>query len=95
MKKIKMLVHKNLRMSERKVAAQCVHAAVGLYKKDPQEHWSCVVLEASTTQFMKAVEAHVDGQSGYVVTDAGYTEVAAGSKTVVAWYEEEDGREGE
>lgn len=87
-----MLVHKNLRMSERKVAAQCVHAALGLYRKDPQEHWSVVVLEASTTQFNKAIEAHPEG---YFVTDAGYTEVKAGSRTVVAWYEEEDGREGE
>ena len=92
MKKIKMLVHRNLGMSERKVAAQCVHAAIGLYKKDPQDHWSCVVLEASTTKFQEAVAAHPEG---YVVHDAGYTEVPAGSQTVVAWYEEEDGKEGE
>ena len=92
MKRIKFLVHKNLRMSERKVAAQCVHAAIGLYKKDPQDHFSVVVLEASTTQFKKAVEAHPEG---YFVTDAGFTEVPAGSQTVVCWYEEDDGREGE
>ena len=91
-KKIKALVHKNLGMSERKVAAQCVHAAIGLYKKDPQEHWSAVVLEASTKKFYEAVEAHPEG---YVVADAGYTEVPAGSHTVVAWYEEEDGEDGE
>ena len=91
-KRIKMLVHKNLRMSERKVAAQCVHAALGLYKKNPQDHWSCVILEASTTQFKQAVERHPEG---YVVTDAGYTEIPAGSKTVIAWYEEDDGRQGE
>jgi peptidyl-tRNA hydrolase len=94
-KKIKMLVHKNLNMSERKVAAQCVHAGIQLYKKDPQDHWSCVVLEASTKKFFEAVKAHVNDTSGYVVTDAGFTEVPAGSKTVVAWYEEEDGKEGE
>ena len=92
MKKIKLLIHKNLKMSERKVAAQCVHAALGLYKKDPQEHWSVVALEASTTKFYEAVAAHPEG---YVVTDAGYTEVPAGSNTVVAWYEEDEGREGE
>jgi peptidyl-tRNA hydrolase len=91
-KRIKLLVHKNLRMSERKVAAQCVHAALGLYKKDPQDHWSCVVLEASTAKFREAIAAHPEG---YVVTDAGYTEVAAGSQTVVAWYEEDDGKQGE
>lgn len=88
MKRIKLLVRKNLRMSERKVAAQCVHAAIGLYKKDPQEHWSCVVLEASDNKFEQAKVAHPEG---YVVHDAGYTEVPAGSETVIAWYEEEDG----
>jgi peptidyl-tRNA hydrolase len=92
MKKIKALIHKNLRMSERKVAAQCMHAAIGLYKKDPQDHWSSVVLEASTKKFYEAVAAHPEG---YVVTDAGYTEVPAGSHTVVCWYEEEDGKDGE
>ena len=91
-KRIKMLVHKNLRMSERKVAAQCVHAALGLYKKNPQDHWSCVILEASTTQFNQAIQRHPEA---YVVTDAGYTEIPAGSKTVIAWYEEDDGRQGE
>jgi len=91
-KRLKLLVHKNLKMTERKVAAQCVHAALGLYKKDPQEHWSCVVLEASTKKFYEAVAAHPEG---YVVTDAGYTEVPAGSQTVMAWYEEENGQEGE
>jgi len=92
MKKIKMLVHKNLNMSERKVAAQCVHAAIGLYRKDPQEHWSVVVLETSTKKFEEAKLAHPEG---YAVTDAGYTEVPAGSQTVMAWYEEEDGKDGE
>ena len=92
MKRIKFMVHKNLKMSERKVAAQCVHAAVGLYKKDPQDHWSVVVLEASTAKFNEAVEAHPEG---YFVTDAGLTEVPAGSRTVVCWYEEDTGREGE
>jgi peptidyl-tRNA hydrolase len=92
MKRIKFLVHKNLKMSERKTQAQIVHATLGLYKKDPQEHWSVVVLEASTKKFYEAVEAHPDS---YVVTDAGLTEVAPGSHTVVAWYEEEDGNQGE
>jgi peptidyl-tRNA hydrolase len=92
MKRIKALVHKNLKMSERKAIAQGMHAAIGLYKKDPQEHWSCVVLEASTTKFFEAVKAHPEG---YVVHDAGYTEVPAGSATVVCWYEEDDGKEGE
>jgi len=92
MKRIKFMVHKNLRMSERKTQAQIVHATLGLYKKDPQDHWSVVVLEASTAKFNEAVLAHPEG---YVVTDAGLTEVPAGSRTVVCWYEEDTGREGE
>lgn len=93
MKRIKFLVHKNLKMSERKTQAQIVHATVGLIKKYPnEEHWSVVVLEASTTKFHEAVAAHPEG---YMVTDAGLTEVPAGSHTVVCWYEEEDGKEGE
>lgn len=92
MKRIKLLIHKNLRMSERKVAAQCVHAAIGLYKKDPQDHWSSVVLEASTKKFYEAIAAHPEA---YVVTDAGLTEIPAGSQTVVAWYEEEGGKDDE
>lgn len=90
--RIKMLVHKNLKMSERKVAAQCVHAALGLYKQQPMDHWSCVILEASTTQFKRAIDTHPEA---YVVHDAGFTEVPAGSQTVVAWYEPDDGEQGE
>lgn len=86
MKRLKLLVRKNLRMSERKVAAQCVHAALGLYKKDPQDHWSCIVLEVSDKKFEEAKVTHPEG---YVVTDAGLTEIPAGSETVMAWYEEE------
>jgi peptidyl-tRNA hydrolase len=86
LKTIKLLVRKNLRMSERKVAAQCVHAAIGLYKRDPQDHWTCIVLEASDNKFEEAKQAHPEA---YVVRDAGYTEIPAGSETVMAWYEEE------
>ena len=84
--RIKFIVRKNLKMSDNKRAAQCVHAALGLYKKDPQDHWSCVVLDASDKKFDEAVAAHPDG---YMVTDAGYTEVPAGSQTVLAFWEDD------
>jgi len=57
-----------------------------LYKKNPQDHWSCVVLDASDKKFEEAKEAHPEG---YVVTDAGYTEIPAGSETVLAFYEDD------
>lgn len=86
MKKIKLLVRRNLKMTDNKLAAQCVHAALGLYKKDPQDHWKCVVLDASDKKFEDAQATH---SGAYVVTDAGYTEVPAGTQTVMAWWEEE------
>ena len=87
MKKIKMLPRRNLKMTDNKLAAQCVHAALGLHKKDPQEHWRVVVLDASDKKFEEAKAAHPEA---YVVTDAGYTEVPAGPETVMAWWEEDE-----
>lgn len=87
MKKLMMLVRKNLKMSENKTGAQCSHAAIGLYKKDPQDHWKCVVLDASDKKFAEAKEKHPEA---YVVRDAGYTEVEAGSETVMAWWEDDE-----
>lgn len=84
--RIKILVRKNLKMSSNKTAAQCVHAAIGLYKKDPRDHWSCIVLDVSDKKFEEGKEAHSDC---YVVTDAGYTEVPAGSETCLAFYEDD------
>lgn len=87
MKKLKILVKRNLKMSENKTGGQCAHAAIGLYKKDPQEHWKCIVLDASDKKFEEAKEAHPEA---YVVTDAGLTEVPAGTQTVIAWWEEDE-----
>jgi len=63
-----------------------VHAGLGLYKRNPQDHFSCVVLDASDKKFEEAKEAHPDC---YVVTDAGFTEVAPGTETCLAFYEED------
>jgi peptidyl-tRNA hydrolase len=84
--RIKILVRRNLKMSDRKMSAQCVHAALGLRDKFPQHrHWACVVLDASDNKFEEAKIAHPEA---YVVTDAGLTEVPAGSETAIAWYED-------
>lgn len=87
MKKLMMMVRRNLKMSEQKTGAQCAHAAIGLYKKDPQDHWKCIVLEASDKKFDENKERHPEA---YVVTDAGFTEVPAGTQTVMAWWEEDE-----
>ena len=73
--RIKILVRKNLKMSPNKTAAQCVHAALGAYKKNPTDHYACIVLEASDKKFEEARVAHPEA---YVVTDAGHTEVPPG-----------------
>jgi peptidyl-tRNA hydrolase len=84
--RIKILVRNSLKMTDKKMSAQCVHAALGLYKQDPQEHWSCVVLSTSAKKIEEAKASH---PTGYTVIDAGYTEVPAGSMTCFAFYEED------
>ena len=83
--RIKILVRRNLKMSDKKMSAQCVHAALGLSRKFPkQDHWACVVLDASDKKFDEAKVAHPEA---YVVTDAGLTEVPPVSETAIAWFE--------
>lgn len=85
--RIKILIRKNLKMSDKKMAAACVHASLGLRDKYPNErHFACVVLDASDNKFEEAKVAHPEG---VVVTDAGRTEVPAGSETAIGWYEED------
>jgi peptidyl-tRNA hydrolase len=86
MRRIKILARKNLRMSEGKLAAQCVHAALGLYKAHPGEYRACIVLPVSDSKFAAAKAEHPEA---YVVSDAGHTEVAPGTETALAFYERE------
>jgi peptidyl-tRNA hydrolase len=92
--RIKILARRNLRMTSGKLAAQCVHAALGLYKLSPQDHFSCVVLEVSDRKFeekkaaLAIVSAPFDFPTPfYIVQDAGFTEVPQGSETCIAFYE--------
>ena len=84
--RIKVLARKNLRMTPGKLAAQSVHAALGLRAADPRPHWSCVVLEVSDAKFGEAKAAH---PGAHVVSDAGYTEVAPGTETCLAFWEDD------
>lgn len=83
--RIKILYRKNLKMSPGKLAAQSVHAALGLATihpeaKDPM--LSVVVLEASDKKFEESKT--IWGVDGYVVKDAGHTEVSPGTETCLA-----------
>jgi len=75
------LVRKNLGMSPGKVAAQAVHAALGL---NEVEHSRVVVLEVSDKQFALAADA----RPCHVVVDAGVTEVSPGTTTALAYWED-------
>ena len=94
-KRIKMLVHKNPQdVRAQDLAAQRVHDEVGIHKKNPQDQ--LVVRDPrSLNDSVQTSYPNTSPQSLDVVTDAGYTEIPSGSQTVVAWYEEDDGRQGE
>jgi peptidyl-tRNA hydrolase len=87
MKRIKILARKNLKMSSGKLAAQSVHAALALTsieKLDAMQ--SVVVLEVSDAKFNEKINA--EGKLA-VVRDAGYTEVAPGTITCLAFLEDD------
>lgn len=92
MKRIKLLVRKNLKMTEGKVAAQCVHAALGLAKMNPDAAdpmLSVVVLFVSDKKFNEAQAVNEFPFMPYTVRDAGYTEVPPGTETVLAFIEDD------
>ena len=73
-------------MTPGKLAAQSVHAALGLARHAQiNPAMSVVVLEVSDKKFGEAVHAHEDN---YIVCDAGRTEVPHGTQTCVAFLEE-------
>ncbi|EIE19008.1 hypothetical protein COCSUDRAFT_83598, partial [Coccomyxa subellipsoidea C-169] len=91
-----LVVDASLTMSIGKTAAQCAHAAVGLVKN---MHANCVpwlqawedegektvVLKASSSTELDELEAKAQSLllPTFLVEDAGRTEIAAGSKTVL------------
>lgn len=86
--RIKILARKNLKMSSGKLAAQSVHAALALAcleQLDPM--MSVVVLEVNGKPFDEAKATRQGRQSVAVVRDAGFTEVAPGTETCIAFLE--------
>mmetsp|Transcript_1792 Transcript_1792/g.4553 ORF Transcript_1792/g.4553 Transcript_1792/m.4553 type:complete len:121 (-) Transcript_1792:305-667(-) len=93
-----MVVNEELKMTKGKVAAQCGHAVYGLTKKLRKKHmvllkqWeSCgqpkIALkgDGGTQQMKELAEAAAQANiPSHIVCDAGRTQIAAGSQTVLA-----------
>lgn len=95
--KVVLVVADELGMSPGKMAAQCSHAVLGLYrallvgKAAWVDAWesqgeTTVVLRGDSVELLDALQAHATTLQlqTYMVEDAGRTEVAPGSKTVLA-----------
>ncbi|RKP33610.1 peptidyl-tRNA hydrolase, partial [Dimargaris cristalligena] len=92
-----LLVRNDLRMGKGKIAAQCSHATLGCYqralKMAPANvlRWSrsgqtkvAVKVEDEETMLALEAQARAAGLVTYIVADAGRTQIAAGSLTVLA-----------
>lgn len=99
-RQIRIIYRKNLKMTPGKLAAQSVHAALGLKTLFPQltAMDSVVVLQASDAKFEQIKLEHkgdtfelgTDNECDcYVVKDKGLTEVLPGTETVLAFFVEE------
>jgi PTH2 family peptidyl-tRNA hydrolase len=92
--KMVLVVRSDLQMSPGKVAAQCVHAALGAVRNSDSaqvETWensgeATICLKCNNIDEMNELwrAAQSAGLSSCVVRDAGRTEVEAGSQTVLA-----------
>jgi peptidyl-tRNA hydrolase, PTH2 family len=94
--KMLLCVNTELRMGKGKMAAQCGHAAVGCYQRAMRhcpnavrawERTGCAKIAvqcASAHEFEElVVHARARGIPWYLVEDAGRTQIAAGSRTVL------------
>lgn len=95
--KMVMCVNMGLKMEKGKIAAQCGHAVLGAYKEsthrfpDKVGAWeeigqAKIALKCPDEQTLLRLEraAKSAGLVTYLVRDAGRTQIAAGSKTVLA-----------
>jgi PTH2 family peptidyl-tRNA hydrolase len=95
--KMVLVVRRDLKMGVGKIAAQCAHAALGMYRHlmatDPKQlqSWLAhgqakIVCKVETGQEMMLIADKARDKSlpVYVVTDAGHTQVECGSQTVLA-----------
>ncbi|RZC34572.1 peptidyl-tRNA hydrolase 2 [Asbolus verrucosus] len=103
--KMTFVVNTALKMGVGKIAAQVAHACLGLYREmrvrgereDALNEWDYfgekkIVLKGDNTEhleelFNKAKELNVPG---YLVSDAGHTQIPAGSVTVLSVFGEEE-----
>lgn len=95
--KMVLVVRMDLKMGKGKIAAQCCHAAIGLFERQgkhnveaiaawKRDHCKKVVLKCKDeNELMEIAEAARNEQLGYyLVCDAGLTQISPGSKTVLA-----------
>jgi len=95
--KMVLVVRNDLKMGKGKIGAQCGHASVGAYQKamdlNPSlvQRWNesgcakiCVRVESETDLKNLRKGANLRGLNYYLVHDAGRTQIAAGSVTVLA-----------
>jgi PTH2 family peptidyl-tRNA hydrolase len=96
--KMVMVVRTDLGLGAGKIAAQCVHAALGavrqmrtLGKQAQVDQWTAtgeaaVTLQVPSLAKMMQLDQHArqTGLNSHIVADAGRTQVAAGSQTVLA-----------
>lgn len=95
--KMVLVVNDSLKMGKGKIGAQCAHAAVGLVDRERRRrpevlrHWEStgqakICLKAKDDVELRKLAATA-GEIGipyFIVQDAGRTQVAAGSRTVLA-----------
>jgi PTH2 family peptidyl-tRNA hydrolase len=91
--KMVLVVNESLKMGKGKIAAQCCHACLGSYKKasiQDKKAWSRtgqakVTLKIPTTEELLVIDSAAEaiGLPHYLVADAGRTQIAAGSLTVL------------
>ena len=95
--KMMLVVNNQLEMSAGKIAAQCGHATLGAYKlsmkycQSALQVWErsgvakiVVKVEAEQEMYDIFETARAIGIAAYIVQDAGRTQIAAGSRTVLA-----------
>eukprot|EP01102_Stenamoeba_stenopodia_P021720 TRINITY_DN8833_c0_g1_i1.p1 TRINITY_DN8833_c0_g1~~TRINITY_DN8833_c0_g1_i1.p1 ORF type:complete len:170 (+),score=32.36 TRINITY_DN8833_c0_g1_i1:47-511(+) len=100
--KMVMVVRTDLNMGVGKIASQCCHAAVGLYRKLLREQhnptyaqflmqWENegekkIVLKAKSEEELLALQRSADEHHlpSYLIADAGRTQIAPGSTTVLS-----------
>ncbi|CAG9328588.1 unnamed protein product [Blepharisma stoltei] len=95
--KVILVVRNDLNMGKGKIAAQCCHACLGLYKRQiirdkssidlwEKEYGKKIVVRCNDEKemFQIAEAAERKGLGTYIVCDAGFTQVAPNSNTVLA-----------